>query len=92
MDLTLFGRHGTGAVIGGVFTGPDVTSITPDHVEQLFNSEELDQLSAILSDFISLCNQHLTHYRALPSNPQASDLTQKWIERAADLRDRIEAR
>lgn len=83
----------------------DLTPLTPAPIAHLdtkspplidgrlmLSDSDLDQLSAILSDFIAQSQSNIAHFRNIPSNPGASELTQKWIERAADLRDRIERR
>lgn len=67
--------------------------LSPNTCDDLMLSDsDLDQISAILSDFVSLATQHKRHLDCLPSSPGASDIMQKWIERAHDLRERIEAR
>jgi hypothetical protein len=56
-----------------------------------FNDDELDQLSAILSDYLSFSHRHvlmLEDCKALA----ALELVNKWRSQAADLRDKIEAR
>jgi hypothetical protein len=70
---------------------PD-THTTPNSGVNFLTHDDYDQLSGILSDYCSLQMQAMQSLRAMPCASQASDLCQKWLERAADLRDRIEAR
>lgn len=55
------------------------------------STEQWDQLSAILTDYLSFAHMHqqsLEHAKCMA----ASELTAKWMTQAADLRDIIEAR
>jgi hypothetical protein len=65
---------------------------TPNQGVNFLTDEDLDQISGILSDYCAMQHLAVQSLRAIPGTRNASDLCQKWLERAADLRDRIEAR
>jgi hypothetical protein len=65
---------------------------TPNDGVNFLTSDDYDQISGILSDYCVLQMQQMQALRGMPGGASASDLCQKWLERAADLRDRIEAR
>jgi hypothetical protein len=70
---------------------PD-THTTPNSGVNFLTHDDYDQLSGILSDYCAAQMLNLQSLRAMPCASSASDVVQKWLERAADLRDRIEAR
>ncbi len=56
-----------------------------------FTDGELDQLSAILSDYITFAHAHCVMLDRSKCKA-ALDLTEKWISQAADLREKIDGR
>jgi hypothetical protein len=67
-------------------------AVAPILVGPLLGEEELDQISAILSDYLQLLQGHTAMLRSRPANVGAEELVARWLERAADLRDKIESR
>ena len=65
--------------------------IAPIYDGLVLTSQQWDQLSALLSDYISLANQHIVQFDHA-RNVSASHSTSKWVSQAADLRDIIEGR
>jgi hypothetical protein len=66
--------------------------VAPKDSVNFLTSDDYDQISGILSDYCAAQMLNLQSLRAMPCASSASDVVQKWLERAADLRDRIEAR
>lgn len=53
--------------------------------------EELEVLSAVLEDYVSLALQHARELRRTRVGAGASEVLHKWIDRAHELKERIEA-
>lgn len=69
-----------------------IQSIVPAYIDTVrFTEDELDQLSAILSDYLSFSHRHVELLEDSHAM-QALALLNQWRTQAADLRDRIEAR
>ena len=65
--------------------------VTPIYDGLALTSDEWDQLSATLTDYLSFSHTHVTVLESAKALA-ALELLNKWRSQAADLRDKIEAR
>jgi hypothetical protein len=69
-----------------------IQSIVPAYIGAVqFSEDELDQLSALLSDYLAFSHSHVAMLESCKALT-ALELVNQWRTQAADLRERIEGR
>lgn len=69
-----------------------IQSIVPAYIDTVrFTEDELDQLSALLTDYLTFSHRHVEMLEDSHAM-QALALLNQWRTQAADLRDKIENR